>query len=72
MSLAVIVPILIIAAAAAGPIMSRVEQPDYKVNAADKKLATVGEPLLAFYNPSWTLPFFRRNEIMLELGAGSG
>ncbi len=38
--------------------------------AADKKLATVGEPLLAFYNPPWTLPFFRRNEIMLELAAG--
>ena len=40
--------------------------------AADKKLATVGEPLLAFYNPPWTLPFFRRNEIMLELASGGG
>ena len=30
-------------------------------------LATVGEPLLAFYNPPWTLPLFRRNEVMLEL-----
>ena len=32
-----------------------------------EKLVTVGEPLFAFYNPPWTLPFFRRNEIMLEL-----
>ncbi len=38
--------------------------------ASDKMLATVGEPLLAFYNPPWTLPYFRRNEIMLELAAG--
>ncbi len=35
--------------------------------ASDHQLATIGEPLLAFYNPPWTLPFFRRNEIMLEL-----
>jgi hypothetical protein len=40
--------------------------------AADTKLATIGEPLLAFYNPPWTLPFFRRNEIMLELAVGGG
>jgi hypothetical protein len=39
--------------------------------ALEHKLATVGEPLLAFYNPPWTLPFFRRNEIMLELTEGS-
>jgi hypothetical protein len=38
--------------------------------AAEHKLAVTGEPLLAFYNPPWTLPFFRRNEVMLEL-AGS-
>jgi hypothetical protein len=37
--------------------------------AADKKLTTVGDPVFAFYNPPWTLPFFRRNEIMLELAA---
>ena len=26
-----------------------------------------GEPLLAFYDPPWTLPFFRRNEILFEI-----
>lgn len=30
-------------------------------------LKTTGEPVMAFYDPPWTLPFFRRNEIMLEL-----
>lgn len=35
--------------------------------AREHKLTTTGEPLFAFYNPPWTLPFFRRNEIMLEL-----
>ena len=35
--------------------------------ASSHRLRTIGEPLLAFYNPPWTLPFFRRNEIMLEL-----
>jgi hypothetical protein len=37
--------------------------------ASSHKLSTTGDPLLAFYNPPWTLPFFRRNEVMLELAS---
>lgn len=33
-----------------------------------QQLSTSGTPLLAFYNPPWTLPFLRRNEILLEVG----
>jgi hypothetical protein len=35
--------------------------------AKDRKVAVRGEPLLAFYDPPWTLPFFRRNEILFEI-----
>lgn len=33
---------------------------------ATQKVKTTGSPQLARYNPPWTLPMFRRNEIMLE------
>ena len=33
----------------------------------DKNIKTVGSPKYAFYNPPWTLPFLRRNEIMVEM-----
>ncbi len=35
--------------------------------AGKHRLSTQGEPAYAFYNPPWTLPFMRRNEIMLRL-----
>lgn len=31
------------------------------------KLKPIGGTVLAFYNPPWTLPFLRRNEVMIEL-----
>jgi hypothetical protein len=34
---------------------------------ADHHLLAAGSPTTAFYNPPWTLPFLRRNEIMIEL-----
>lgn len=33
-----------------------------------KELQQVGQPIFAFYSPPWTLPFLRRNEVMLEIG----
>jgi hypothetical protein len=38
--------------------------------ASKQKLNLRGDPVLAFYNPPWTLPFFRRNEVMFELANG--
>ena len=32
-----------------------------------QKLHASGTPILAFFNPPWTLPFLRRNEIMIEI-----
>lgn len=32
-----------------------------------KKLNPIGRTVLAFYNPPWTIPFLRRNEVMIEV-----
>jgi SOUL heme-binding protein len=34
-----------------------------------KNLSPVSKPIYAFYNPPWTLPFLRRNEVMVEIPA---
>jgi hypothetical protein len=34
---------------------------------ANHNLEALSKPVYAFYNPPWTLPFLRRNEIMIEI-----
>lgn len=33
----------------------------------EQHIEAIGSPKYAFYNPPWTLPFMRRNEIMMEI-----
>lgn len=32
-----------------------------------QNLTPLAKPIYAFFNPPWTLPFFRRNEVMIEI-----
>jgi hypothetical protein len=34
---------------------------------AEKKIRPLSDPTYAFYNPPWTMPFLRRNEVMIEI-----
>jgi hypothetical protein len=34
---------------------------------AKNNITSIGQPAYAFYNPPWTLPFFKRNEVMLKI-----
>lgn len=34
---------------------------------SNHKIETTGQPIMAFYNPPWILPWLRRNEIMFEI-----
>lgn len=36
----------------------------------EQALKSEGEPSIAFYNPPWTLPFLRRNEILVKIPSG--
>lgn len=38
---------------------------------SDEGIETAGGPMLNQYNPPWTLPFLRRNEIMIEVDRAS-
>ena len=37
----------------------------------ETNLKTLGAPIFAFYNPPWTLPFLRRNEVMMEVSSAT-
>jgi hypothetical protein len=34
---------------------------------AKNNIKAIGKSTFAFYNPPWTLPFFKRNEVMVKI-----
>ena len=34
---------------------------------AKNHIAAIGQPTYAFYNPPWTLPFLKHNEVMVKI-----
>ena len=51
----------------AGPHSIETETRHLSAFIAKRNLQPVGTPIYAFFNPPWTLPFWRRNEIMIEV-----
>lgn len=40
---------------------------ELQVYLSQNNMTALAEPIYAFYNPPWTLPFMRRNEVMVEI-----
>lgn len=51
----------------AGEVVSADKKREALERIATHQLKSAGEPILAQYDPPWTLPFLRRNEILVEL-----
>lgn len=54
----------------AGEARMQAKQRELLDRVASAGLSPIGEPAFAFYDPPWTLPFLRRNEVMVEVAAG--